>query len=250
MSSHEEVARRAREEVVALKTSSEVKVDKTLLRNLLVGYFATPSDKRIEVLNVISTVLDFSGEERARAGLDKAGQSWLGSIADFLAPPASNIQVTSKVDILSKVDVLDHSSLSQAFIKFLEDESSPTPKARLPAVQMAQQTTEKAEKKAQAKAQAVSKVNPFISVGELAPTAAGDVNRGSRNSSPLLDAVSSVTPTLPTFSPLAAPTAPLDSNTSVTPTSATLPPSSTNKYLSSLLSPDNRTGKVDGSSNK
>jgi len=247
VSSHEEVARRAREEVMTLRTSSEVKVDKTLLRNLIVGYFATPDGQRNDVLRVISTVLDLSGEERARVGLDTAGTSWLGSIANFLAPPASNLEVTSKVDVLSTVDVLDQTTLSQAFIRFLEDESNPTPKVRLPAVQMAQQTTEKAEKKAQAKAQAVNQVNPFISIGELAPPVDG--NRGSRNSSPLLDAVSTVSQTLPTLSPLAAPTSPIDSTTIVTPTSQILPPSSTNKYLSSLLSPDN-TGKFDGNANK
>ncbi|KAK7075371.1 hypothetical protein SK128_014948, partial [Halocaridina rubra] len=49
-------------------------------------------------------------------------------------------------------------SLSQAFIRFLEDESAPRHQARFPAVQMAQQSTDKAEKKAQAKAQAANMV--------------------------------------------------------------------------------------------
>ncbi|XP_042207893.1 thyroid receptor-interacting protein 11-like [Homarus americanus] len=245
VSSQEEVARKARDEVMCLKSSSEAKVEKPLLRNLLVGYFATPADKRQEVLRIIAEVLNFSGEERARTGLDMQGTSWLTSIANFLAPPASNVRVTSKVD------VLDHTSLSQAFIRFLEDESNPRPQARLPAVLMAQQTTEKAEKKAQAKAQAANKMNPFISIGEASASAN---ESGSRNSSPLL-AAASTPPTLPTITPL-EPTSPspLIAPTSVTPstvmtTSGFPTPVSTNKYLSNLLTSEPG-GKADENANK
>ena len=52
-------------------------------------------------------------------------------------------------------------SLSQAFIRFLEDESSPRPSARLPAVEMAEQAQEKADKKAKFKAQNANKVNNY-----------------------------------------------------------------------------------------
>ena len=71
-----------------------------LIRNLLVGYFATPSDKRHEVLRVLAQVLDFSAEERGRTGLDTQATSILSSIANFLAPPPSNVRVASKVDVL------------------------------------------------------------------------------------------------------------------------------------------------------
>lgn len=230
VTSQEEVARKAREEVICLKTSSEGKIEKNLLRNLLVGYFATPVDKRQEVLRIIAEVLDFSGEERVRTGLDMQGRSWLSSIANFLAPPASNVHVTSRVD------VLDHTSLSQAFIRFLEDESTPRPQPRLPAVQMAQKTEEKAEKKAQAKAQTSVKVNPFVSTGETVLT---ETNTESRNS-PLL-ALASAPPTLPTFTPHIPSSSPslVEVNspmpTVVATASGITTPVSTNKYLTNLL---------------
>ena len=115
-------------------------------------------------------MLEFSLEERQRAGLDGPSSGWLSSIANFLAPPAANVQVTSRVDVLDHTvggiegllsGLLDFifvprtmtlttsrpplttslsapQSLSQAFIRFLEDESGPrAAPARLPALEMA-----------------------------------------------------------------------------------------------------------------
>ena len=44
-----------------------------LLKNLLTGYFSAPGGKKAEVLRIIATVLDFTGEERSRVGLDDQG---------------------------------------------------------------------------------------------------------------------------------------------------------------------------------
>lgn len=41
-----------------------------LVKNLIVGYFTTPADKRTEVLRVIATVLDFNREDRQKTGLE------------------------------------------------------------------------------------------------------------------------------------------------------------------------------------
>lgn len=183
VSSQEEVVRRAQGEMMALKSSSDNKVDKPLLRNLMVGYFATPPDKRPEVLRILAEVLDFSSEERARTGLlsHEGGGSWLTSLAHFLAPPASNVRVTSRVD------VLDHTSLSQAFIRFLEDESNPRPRPpRLPAVEMAEDTERKKKRKDKRENEMILPI-AALSAEQNATT---DQQRANLNSSPLLAAAS------------------------------------------------------------
>ncbi|XP_047468605.1 thyroid receptor-interacting protein 11-like [Penaeus chinensis] len=188
--------------MLALKTSSDNKVDKPLLRNLMVGYFATPPDKRPEVLRILAEVLDFSSEERARTGLlaHEGGGSWLSSLAHFLAPPASNVRVTSRVD------VLDHTSLSQAFIRFLEDESNPQPHPpRLPAVEMAEDTERKKKRRES------EMILPIASIA-AEQRAAAEHQRANLNSSPLLAAASTSpgpSPTSPHTSGLPTITTPL-----------------------------------------
>ena len=61
-------------------------------------------------------------------------KGWLGSIADFLAPPSTNLRVTGKVDVLNET------SLSKAFVRFLEEESRPRgPAPSLPALKAAEE---------------------------------------------------------------------------------------------------------------
>nr|CAD7459574.1 unnamed protein product [Timema tahoe] len=94
--------------------SSEGKIDRSLLKNLVLGYFVAPPNSRAEVLRVVATVLDFSQEERKRIGLDGAeGGGWFKA----LLHPGKAGQ--------------DTPSLSEAFIRFLESESRPQPQLRL-----------------------------------------------------------------------------------------------------------------------
>nr|CAD7429739.1 unnamed protein product [Timema monikensis] len=94
--------------------SSEGKIDRSLLKNLVLGYFVAPSNSRAEVLRVVATVLDFSQEERKKIGLDGAdGGGWFKA----LLHPGKAGQ--------------DTPSLSEAFIRFLESESRPQPQLRL-----------------------------------------------------------------------------------------------------------------------
>ncbi|XP_063233896.1 thyroid receptor-interacting protein 11 isoform X2 [Bacillus rossius redtenbacheri] len=89
--------------VQAASNSSEGKVDRSLVKNLVLGYVAAPARSRADVLRVVATVLDFSEEERTRAGLPQGAGKAGGHTP----------------------------SLSEAFVRFLESESQPRPQLRL-----------------------------------------------------------------------------------------------------------------------
>ena len=49
---------------------------RALARNLILGYFHTPSAKKQEVLKIIASALDFSGEELQQVCRDEGGQQF------------------------------------------------------------------------------------------------------------------------------------------------------------------------------
>jgi len=87
-----------KEEMVQLKSNNEGKVDKQIIKNLLLGYFSTTGDKKREVERLLARILDFNQEDMAKAGL-----SFNKSLKTF------------------------EGSLSSAFVQFLESESRPKP---------------------------------------------------------------------------------------------------------------------------
>lgn len=100
------------------KQSGEGKVDKTLIKNLLLGYLSSSAADKSSVLRVFSTILDFNETEKDKAGLNNTiGQnSWFSRLNSGSTVPNKN----------------QEASLSAAFIRFLENESKPKP--QLPAL--------------------------------------------------------------------------------------------------------------------
>ncbi|KAK6626799.1 hypothetical protein RUM44_009276 [Polyplax serrata] len=91
------------------------KVDKSLIKNLLVGYILSPkADRKSQVLRILASVLDFDPEEREKMGVDATSSGWLSNILH----PKTGGPPTNE-------------SLSEAFIKFLENESRPQPQLKL-----------------------------------------------------------------------------------------------------------------------
>lgn len=98
-----------------LTSQTDGKIDKSLIKSLLVGFLSSGNSSnwnkdQTQVLKLIATVLDFNQQDHDKVKLNKPQQgSWLSSI---LSPQSNNSNMS-------------HESLSQAFVKFLENESKP-----------------------------------------------------------------------------------------------------------------------------
>jgi len=84
-----------------LSNNNVAKIDRYLIKNLVVGYFSTSTDKRKEVLRIIATVLDFNREDRQKTGLESP------SLWPFRTGESASGD--------------SNQSLSQAFIKFFRN---------------------------------------------------------------------------------------------------------------------------------
>lgn len=56
------------------------RVDKSLVKNLFIGYCVAPANDKMQILKLISTVLDFNKTESDKVGLNKNQASWLSSV--------------------------------------------------------------------------------------------------------------------------------------------------------------------------
>ncbi|CAH1366397.1 unnamed protein product [Tenebrio molitor] len=102
---------KSEEQLQNLSNQSDGKVDKSLIKNLIIGFVSTNSNiskDQTQILKIIATVLDFNQQDHDKIDLNKPQQGWLSS---FLSPQTSQ--------------GMSQESLSQAFVKFLENESKP-----------------------------------------------------------------------------------------------------------------------------
>ncbi|KAJ6638473.1 Thyroid receptor-interacting protein 11 [Pseudolycoriella hygida] len=90
------------------------KIEKGLLKNLLIGYIvATNQNDKLQILKLISSVLNFNQTETDKVGLNKTHTSWLNSLLAGSSGGANDNENYNK------------EGLAQAFVKFLEKESQP-----------------------------------------------------------------------------------------------------------------------------
>lgn len=106
--------KKTEEKYKSLLQQTDVKVDKALIKNLIVGFVSANNNlnkDQSQILKIISTVLDFSQQDNEKLKLNKQPGSWLHSI---LHPQS-----------LSGNTEISQQSLSEAFVRFLESESQP-----------------------------------------------------------------------------------------------------------------------------
>lgn len=110
----QEKMKKTEEKYNVLKSQTDGKVDKALIRNLVVGFIGANNNltkDQTQILKIISTVLDFSQQDNDKLNLNKQQSSWLSTI---LHP-----------QILNSNPNISQQSLSEAFVRFLESESQP-----------------------------------------------------------------------------------------------------------------------------
>lgn len=56
------------------------KVEKGLIKNLVIGYLTAPNNGKGQILKLISAVLEFSQAEADKAGVNKSQSGWLGGL--------------------------------------------------------------------------------------------------------------------------------------------------------------------------
>lgn len=111
-----------REKLQKFSLISEDKIDRPLVKNLLLGYIHTPLDKRIEAFQVICHILGFTEDELKEIGGTYSGRRF-GGVLD---------KQSISADVKTTTNTTDH-SFFELFIRFLENESNPRPPdAKLP----------------------------------------------------------------------------------------------------------------------
>ncbi|KAL0127445.1 hypothetical protein PUN28_005620 [Cardiocondyla obscurior] len=118
----DEQIERCNEEVAQLKASLDLadqkmkearehvegKIDKVLVKNLLLGYLSSAKSDKSSILRVFANVLEFTESEKEKTGLNNA-----------TTHGSRQVSGTSSKD--------HEASLSTAFVRFLESESKPKP---------------------------------------------------------------------------------------------------------------------------
>ncbi|XP_036590314.1 thyroid receptor-interacting protein 11 [Trichosurus vulpecula] len=192
-----------------LINSTEGKVDKVLMRNLFVGHFHTPKNKRHEVLRLMGSVLGIKKEEMEQLlnedqrGVTRWMAGWLGGGGSKSVP---------STPLRPNQQSVFNSSFSELFVKFLETESRPSlppPKLSvhdmkpLDSPERGKPTNTASGSFTDAKGSGTSRrpdVNPFLAprsaaVPLITPAVLGAGGTGHLLMKPISDA-------LPTFTPL------------------------------------------------
>jgi len=155
ISVREEMVKNMQEKLLVLSSSQVGRVDRDLVKNLVVGYVTADDSKKAEVLRIIATVLDFNSEERGRTGLEGGVGGWLGGL----------LGSRSRHPSISQAPV--EQSIAKAFIQFLEEESTPRNIVTLPVLEMARSKAEQLAGRAGKTPSPLLSASPTLSLPSL-----------------------------------------------------------------------------------
>ncbi|XP_030069687.1 thyroid receptor-interacting protein 11 [Microcaecilia unicolor] len=121
----QEMLEDAQNKLVDLLNSTEGKVDKVLMRNLFVGHFHTPKNKRVEVLRLMGSILGIQKEEMDQI-LFEEHRGVTGWVTGWFGGVGSGSKSVPSTPHRPNNPSMFNSSFSELFVKFLETESRPT----------------------------------------------------------------------------------------------------------------------------
>jgi hypothetical protein len=101
-----------------LRSSSEGKVDKAIIKNLVLGYFGAGAEQKVEVQRLLARILDFNQQELERANISIGRHNTTSGLLQRLSALATSPSVTSGANSTST------DSISQQFVNFLQLESN------------------------------------------------------------------------------------------------------------------------------
>uniref|UniRef100_W5LPA0 Thyroid hormone receptor interactor 11 n=1 Tax=Astyanax mexicanus TaxID=7994 RepID=W5LPA0_ASTMX len=128
----QEMLDEAQKKLTNLLNSTEGKVDKVLMKNLFLGYFHTPRNKRAEVLRLMGNVLGLEPDEVEQMLNDEGKKGVTGWVSGWLGGGRAVQSVPNTPQRPTHTQNLN-GSFSEMFVKFLEVESSPAaPAPKLP----------------------------------------------------------------------------------------------------------------------
>uniref|UniRef100_A0A670HLD3 Thyroid hormone receptor interactor 11 n=1 Tax=Podarcis muralis TaxID=64176 RepID=A0A670HLD3_PODMU len=204
----QEMLEDAQNKLMNLINSTEGKVDKVLMRNLFVGHFHTPKNKRHEVLRLMGSILGIKKEEleqllsEDQKGVTRWVTGWFGGGgAGSKSVPNTPLRPTHHS--------IFNSSFSELFVKFLETESRPTlppPKLSvhdmkpLASTGISKATVSPSSNIAGSGTTRRPDANPFLAPRSAAVPLITPTNLGTGGSGHLL--MKPISDALPTFTPL------------------------------------------------
>ncbi|KAM4663529.1 thyroid receptor-interacting protein 11 [Discoglossus pictus] len=199
----------AQNKLMNLLNSTEGKVDKVLMRNLFVGHFHTPKNKRYEVLRLMGSILGLKRTEMDELLVDE-NRSVTRWVTGWLGGGTSGTKSMPNTPVRPNHPSLFNSSFSELFVKFLETESRPTlppPKLTMqdmtplgPAASGSQTTTVPSGTGAAASGSRRTDSNPFLAPRSAAVPLISTSTLGANTSGHLL--MKPISNSLPTFTPL------------------------------------------------
>uniref|UniRef100_A0A672P4S7 Thyroid receptor-interacting protein 11-like n=1 Tax=Sinocyclocheilus grahami TaxID=75366 RepID=A0A672P4S7_SINGR len=197
----QEMLEEAQRKLMNLLNSTEGKVDKVLMKNLYLGYFHTPQNKRSEVLRLMGNVLGLDRDEVSellqeggKSGVTGWVSSWLGGRAVQSVP--NTPQRPTHTQSLN-------SSFSEMFVKFLEVESTPAlPAPKLPVYDIKPLSAAPPGRSVSGPGKRTGDSNPFLAPRSAAVPLLNPAGAGSTAGAGGHLLMKPISDALPTFTPV------------------------------------------------